>query len=347
MIICTNSSYITIDVWEDIDYGLLLEIIDKLKIKNLFVDASKEWEPNFTGKHVFHDFDNNLQFAKELKLRKVKTTFLLGTFNKFDYDKRYLDIINNLERNGVEFEFFPYLWLNETYKDIKTQTKWRNKIQNSTPKRLGYIFVNRPHDHRCSFIDQLHANKLDNDIQFTWNLLSDTYYDRYNFKFWNEKIVIDPEDSYTKGDFSTNWDLPSNAYFDSLFEIVLETHIDTIFISEKTWKPIVFGKPFLVYGRQGFHRRLEDIGFKLFHHTIDYDFDDMIDPDKRILMMMEQLQKLRLLNYEDILKKIEPVVKYNQNLARKLMRSLPARYNAVTRYDEMDPNAWGNIDLYI
>ena len=52
------------------------------------------------------------------------------------------------------------------------------------------------------------------------------------------------------------------------------SQIDTLFITEKTWKPIVFKKPFLVWGGKGIHTKLKELGFELYEELFDYSFDN-------------------------------------------------------------------------
>ena len=77
-------------------------------------------------------------------------------------------------------------------------------------------------------------------------------------------------------------------YLQSNIDLVLEADIDTLFITEKTWKPIVFKKPFIIYGGKGIHSKLEELGFKLHIELFDYSFDN---EDNRLDLICEQVNK--------------------------------------------------------
>ena len=51
----------------------------------------------------------------------------------------------------------------------------------------------------------------------------------------------------------------------------------TIFISEKTWKPIMVGHPFIMVGNKNNLKFLKDLGYKTFDKWIDESYDDIED----------------------------------------------------------------------
>ena len=168
----------------------------------------------------------------------------------------------------------------------------------------------------------------------------------YNFENWKEKIVKDKDDSYGKIGTKSNWDIPSDKYFNSVFEIVLETHIDCLFISEKTWKPIVYGKPFVVFGRQYFHRRLQELGFILYTNFIDYSFDEEEDPKIRARMLLEQLNRWKDHDYQRLVNTMKPVAEHNKNHAKFLMKEQGNEYSKIVLFNNMNPNTFGNFNIF-
>ena len=53
-------------------------------------------------------------------------------------------------------------------------------------------------------------------------------------------------------------------------------------------EPIVFKKPFIIYGGKGIHSKLEELGFKLHIELFDYSFDN---EDNRLDLICEQVNK--------------------------------------------------------
>lgn len=71
-------------------------------------------------------------------------------------------------------------------------------------------------------------------------------------------------------------------YFDSKVNIINETHATNpklIHITEKTWKAVYLGVPFVVYGTMGHLDRLNLFGFKTFDSVIDEGYNWKINLD--------------------------------------------------------------------
>lgn len=67
----------------------------------------------------------------------------------------------------------------------------------------------------------------------------------------------------------------NDIYSDISIEIVCETNTtaDTFFITEKTFRPIAYGKLFLVIGSPEFEQNLKRMGFDIFDDIIDKSYD--------------------------------------------------------------------------
>jgi hypothetical protein len=71
-------------------------------------------------------------------------------------------------------------------------------------------------------------------------------------------------------------------YTNSYCNVVLETHFDAdgsggAFLTEKIFKPIKFGQPFVIVGAPGSLQALRDLGYRTFDHAIDNSYD--LEPD--------------------------------------------------------------------
>ena len=73
-------------------------------------------------------------------------------------------------------------------------------------------------------------------------------------------------------------------YRDTCFSIVTETLFcnDRMFVSEKLWKPILIGHPFVVVGTPGTLAYLHSQGFKTFAPTIDENYDTQVNDEDRM-----------------------------------------------------------------
>lgn len=143
----------------------------------------------------------------------------------------------------------------------------------------------------------------------------DPYYevDRY-------QTTANPQTSntYVKFDlFDNEWGeiyLKAEPYIDTYFSLVTETVFEYpySFRTEKIWKPIAIGHPFIVAANQGFYRDLHQLGFKTFGHVIDESFDAINDNQKRIERIVNVVKDLCQQDLASFLKDCYNTCKYNQ-----------------------------------
>lgn len=106
--------------------------------------------------------------------------------------------------------------------------------------------------------------------------------------------------------YSVGWEnkfLPGNLndrYYDpdwyssTLYSVVVETSCDyPLFITEKTFKPIMYGHPFIVYGSRGVLNVLKEKGFDTFFELFDESYDTEEDNLKRAKLIIEQIKKFK------------------------------------------------------
>lgn len=110
----------------------------------------------------------------------------------------------------------------------------------------------------------------------------------------------------------------SNAeYFRSTFcHIVTETlfYDSTVHLTEKSFRPIVNRRPFILAGPPGSLAYLRSYGFKTFSDFWDESYDQETDPHKRldlIQKLIADLNKLDLDQMESLLKKMNDVLSHN------------------------------------
>ena len=86
-------------------------------------------------------------------------------------------------------------------------------------------------------------------------------------------------------------------------------------LTEKTFKPIALGMPFIIVGTQGSLRYLRSYGFKTFGHLWDESYDDEPDDSKRIEKIAQILKMLDGLDEhrQDIFKGAWEIIEHNWN----------------------------------
>jgi len=96
-----------------------------------------------------------------------------------------------------------------------------------------------------------------------------------------------------------------------------------IFVSEKTYKPIITKKPFIVFSKPGFLDAMRQIGFQTFHPYINEEYDNIVDYDVKIDKIIKEVQRISNLkkeDYENLLEQCQPIVKHNYKVAKKLAK---------------------------
>lgn len=105
----------------------------------------------------------------------------------------------------------------------------------------------------------------------------------------------------------------------TFINVVTETMFrpGTIFYSEKTWKPILAGQPFIYVGTQGQLAELKRQGYQTFDYWFNEDYDNEPDIDVRIEMVVEELinlSKIPVNRLIEMRKEMTPVLQHNQSL---------------------------------
>lgn len=111
----------------------------------------------------------------------------------------------------------------------------------------------------------------------------------------------------------------SQHYTESYCSIVLETLYDTgpsggVFLTEKTFKPIKHGQPFVIVGPAGSLQTLRDLGYKTFDHAIDNSYDLEPDATLRWLKLLSTIQQIHAQDPQTWFEKCMDDVLHNQQL---------------------------------
>lgn len=105
-------------------------------------------------------------------------------------------------------------------------------------------------------------------------------------------------------------------YDECYITLVVETRVEPsistpIFITEKTFKPIAFYHPFLIYGNFGVLSKLKFWGFETFENLWNEEYDEQAGSLDRCNSIIKIMESLNIKNYDnETIKKLE----YNRNL---------------------------------
>ena len=104
------------------------------------------------------------------------------------------------------------------------------------------------------------------------------------------------------------------CYTDTWFSVVTETIFDYphTFFTEKIWKPILMGHPFVVLANPGYYRSLHNAGFRTFGSVIDESFDYISDPKSRIETAIKTVYNIVESGADKFWHATRDICKYNQ-----------------------------------
>ena len=128
--------------------------------------------------------------------------------------------------------------------------------------------------------------------------------------------------------FNNTWGdavVNGTAYRDTYFSLVTETVFSYpySFRTEKIWKPIAVGHPFIAVANRGFYRDLHNLGFRTFGHVVDESFDEIDNSQARIERIAAVVEDLCQQDLASFLSECYNICKYNQELYAEMRHRVP------------------------
>ena len=107
--------------------------------------------------------------------------------------------------------------------------------------------------------------------------------------------ICDNADSVAHNDHRR---INTDLYTQSYCHLVIETLFDVdqsggTFLTEKSWKCVKFGQPFVIIGPVGSLDALRSAGYRVFDHAIDNSYDTIEDNTERYLAVRKSIDALR------------------------------------------------------
>lgn len=231
--------------------------------------------------------------------------YILQKKYKLEFDD-FVIVSANMAKHPLVNTLYLNVW-ETTYSYIMEDTlqklDFKNKILSSTTCDNRFICLNRrPRSHRIAVLTLLHdyrdtgiltmgtgdANipQFSYDSQLTefmhlYKSLSDEYNELDIRK--DLPYVYDMDTSIECPAEDQDIDKFINSYLHIVTETLVSNDPNQIFFSEKTFKPIVFMRPFVLINRAGALKQLHEMGFKTFSDVIDESYDDIVDNEQRVI----------------------------------------------------------------
>jgi len=155
-------------------------------------------------------------------------------------------------------------------------------LPNTIPHKLFVCLQNRPHSHRLSVAKALIDTRLIDRGTCSWSGENpDRFQNKFEDPLYSKLDVINIISKNIHRFSNISYD-PGNIenYSDYLFDIVSESSCNVNFFTEKTFRPIFYGKPFVILGSPGQNKLLSSQGYETFDEFFDLTSEsDTIDGD--------------------------------------------------------------------
>ena len=290
-----------------------IELLIKLQSEKFYFIADGG-EAELFKDEVFSRFLNILNNNKFdiNKLIVINNDFSKVGFHKIKYDKFVLNTL-----------FFPHFFL-ATYDNLNKYIKDSVTNNKPIPNKKFLCLNRRMNDKKYKLIEELYNRGLLNDTRFTWikNFVSIDNINKELILEYNidvnafKSIQLEDDVSYTTDVIMQEQNLHiinPNWYYQSKVNIISETMLydNSIHITEKTWKPIYLGVPFVIYApSKHYLKNLRDMGFKTFNSVINEDYDEMLGKDKITHVINSAEELANIYNTPQVLN----ICRFNQEL---------------------------------
>ena len=290
-----------------------LTLLEKIQHQNFYFmgDFSREAHQNVDKLSV--------SFLNELKSKGININRLIVVKNDSSRIGLHKIRYDNYTLNTI---FFPHFFLS-TYNHMKGYIV-NNWVKETIQPDKKFLCLNRRmYHHKYKIIEELFNRGLLKDTRFTWvdnfvppNKISKKLISELNINIDEfDGIQLEGDVMYgSKLSYHDEFLFTINPewYYRSKVDIITETILDgdALHITEKTFKAIYLGLPFVISASKGHLKSLRDMGFKTFNSVINEDYDDMSGKDK-IKKIIDSAEELcNIYNTKEVLE----ICRFNQEL---------------------------------
>jgi hypothetical protein len=197
--------------------------------------------------------------------------------------------------------------------------------QQLLPTKFEYCFLNynrKPHPHRVDFVNLLEHNQLLNRGIVT---LGNRYTlsEQPNTGNWEMDMALGiPHDIHTLGDLN-RW----RSHFLNIVSETINLPWNPLFVTEKTFKPIIGLRPFVINGQPKIYNWLRKNGFRTFNHhwpQVDLENATEYNTAERIVDVIKYLSTRDLV---DLYQQMLPDLLHNRKHLAEFITQQQTRIN--------------------
>jgi hypothetical protein len=328
-------------------------LVNQIKLKNAKLVFCYLLEGHF-GSTISHYFWLN-KLSKKYGFNKEDVIFLTGNMITDEIHRYYCNDINSsIEDN---FTVYPYMWFGNhlfflnggwkinTHVKLECYSNFLGALEENRTNKKEYHFIsfNRLAKlHRACIFAELKTNPIfDNkyivsfgNIHTLRQTIPMTFMDmirldiRDDYKYDKSKLIgffnnhnADEHVTYDCSDFENNKAevLNTSAHSKSFVNIVNESLINTnsVFFSEKIFKPITMAQPFILFGNPYSLKKLKEMGYKTFDKWWDESYDLETDLTRRLEKIIDIMIEIASWDIDKLYKitnEMEEILFHNFNI---------------------------------
>ena len=353
------SNEFTKDEWQE-----MLDLIRQKKVIIFSCDV-EGWSITYNEHlqklhYALQRYDQN--FPSRMKRLKDKIFFISGNLVDNESYKKWCKSIDSEEYvNIIELMSWDHMVTgiqndeNDDYTDIERFINKRKEIlsghvtnffinlsrRTRIPRTyLSYKFHQLPEHWRLISHDSITRGQIDGNYE---NGLRDTgcpnYEQVFSYMKQHTPFIADTTDFNTNYANTLNYNLHLQSYFNVVSETFQQNWNNTsMFFSEKTFKPMIFGMPFLIYGQQGCNQYLKKLGYNLYEDLFDYSFDSISDDYERADALHDEVVRVcKMLDGMEVNERLDWVFKCEHTMYHNIKNMLrPKNLGQITNHPYFD-----------
>jgi hypothetical protein len=256
----------------------LFENYDTIDLNTELIEYIKNKKCRIVFVYVLEGYFNNIDWINNLcqKYSFEKDDVILITSNLIEFNNYNFTLIQ-YNYFGNHINFLPMSKLHKI--DLKNYQNNYNRFLNNINTLHFLCFNGIPRFNRILMFDELNQNKkLIGKFITTLRSNEKNYY--YDIPNWDSRKL------------GAGASLNIQAHLDCFLNIITETLFDndSIFLSEKTYKPIYLCQPFIIFGNPHSLKKLKELGYKTFDKWWDESYDEELDVNNRFKKIISILE---------------------------------------------------------
>lgn len=327
------------------------KVLSDMRTKKAFflIDQSLEgYQTDWLWK-FFHDNCKKYDVPCSSIIYVTGNLIVEDSYNKWLENNRVSDKIKVIGYPHFEHDTFgssiDLKFRKKPLPSLEAQLKYK---KDNLSKIKSFACLNkRIRSHRVWFYTKLFHNKLLDKGLVSMNNFDTNHGFSMEGKSIDEKLRKQANDILPLMVHNTPNDELDDSFYISRFNpevclqtwcsVVSEAHFidtdDTLFISEKTFKPILCSQPFLILGNKGSIGAMKDMGFDTFDEFIDQSYDNYSTHERfnRLIKSIKKIEKIEN-KYEWFLKMSDSIEHNKEVLRKRSGINLPEAFVELHKY---------------